>query len=385
MQDLYIDTPEALLQLCDGLARGGWLALDTEFVRERTYYPQLCLIQVADDETVACIDVLALNDLQPLMAVIYDPEIIKVVHGGQQDLETFHHLRGSPPAGMFDTQIAAAVLGHGEQVGYASLVSAMLGVELDKSMTRTDWSHRPLHADQLRYAADDARYLRDIYRKQRQELIARGRWDWLKTDMQSLSDPTRYCVRPKDAWLKVKRHSSLRDAQLVVLQHLAAWREREAANRDRPRRWIVSDEVLVELARRKIASPEELARVRGLRESQLKQHGKALLEMTASGRSLPRAQWPQLPSRIRLDPNQEALTDVLMAVVRMCGQENDVNPGILASRRDLESIVAGERDLPLLKGWRARVAGDSVLNYLDGDLSLEVEGGRLVMVSPDNQ
>jgi ribonuclease D len=377
MRELFVDQSATLIEICQRLSHSEWFALDTEFIRDRTYYPRLCLLQIADDGFVVCVDVLALDDLQPLLDVIYNPEITKIVHGAQQDLEALHHLHGRPPPRVFDTQIAATVLGYGDQIGYAKLVNAVLGVELDKSLTRTDWSQRPLDPEQLRYAANDVRHLRDLFRTLRQNLIDRGRWDWLDTDMQALSDPARYQLSPESAWLKVKRHNSLRGVQLATLQALASWREQEAAARNQPRRWIVSDEVLIELARRNYREPAELLQLRGLKDSQLRHHGAKLVEIAALGRTRPKNQWPSLPQRQRLTAEQEALTDVLMAIVRLRGLDNDVNPGILANRRDIERLLTGERDLPLLQGWRARVAGRAVLNYLDGSVCLALRDGKL--------
>ena len=237
----YIETPADLSALCEQLKRSDWLTLDTEFIREETYYPQLCLIQVATDDVVACIDPLAIDDLSPLMEVFYDPAITKVLHSARQDLEIFQNLRGRPPENIFDTQIAATLLGQGDQIGYGNLAKAMLGVELDKAHSRTDWAKRPLSPEQLDYAADDVRYLRDIYKQQIQQLQEMGRLQWLDEDFAQLSNPALYEPPIADAWKRLKGLNRLKGVQLAIVRELAQWREELAKERNLPRRWAGFD------------------------------------------------------------------------------------------------------------------------------------------------
>ena len=199
---LYIDTPSGLDAFCTQIKTADWIALDTEFLREKTYYPKLCLLQIATPDTVACIDPIALDDLSPLLEIIFDEDIIKVMHSGRQDMEIFFNIHGRPPSPVFDTQIAALLLGYADQIGYANLVREMLGVELDKLHTRADWSLRPLSADQLQYAADDVVYLADIYQKMIAQLTAMGRLAWLNEDFERLASPDLYGNPPEHAWLK---------------------------------------------------------------------------------------------------------------------------------------------------------------------------------------
>jgi ribonuclease D len=384
MSDLYIDTPQALEELCATLRDCRWLALDTEFMREKSYYPQLCLIQVASDETVACIDPLAIDDLAPLFELIYDPGITKVLHAARQDLEIFFALRGAIPQPLFDTQIAATVLGHGDQVSYGALVKETLGVELDKSHARTDWAARPLEPAQVRYAADDVRYLRQVYIQQLEELERRGRLDWLAEDFAALAEPDLYTVHPEQAWQRVKGTNRLKGVQLAVVQALAAWREEEAQRSDRPRRWVLRDEVLVDLARHMPADSARLARIRGLENGVVRRHGEELLRLIEAARKTPKDAWPTAERRLRLRPEQDALVDALMAIVRMQGQAAAVSPASLTNRRDLEAIVAGERDAALLHGWRAAIAGRQVIAFLEGSQTLAVRQGELLLQeSPD--
>jgi ribonuclease D len=378
MTDLYIDSPAALKQFCAQLRSRGspWIALDTEFIREKTYYPQLCLIQIAYPEQVAYIDPLAFSDLEPLFAVLFDPSLLKVLHSAYQDLEIFFHLCGSVPTPVFDTQLAATLLGYGEQVSYAALVEDLLGVELDKSQTRTDWGRRPLDAAQLAYAADDVHYLCEVYRRLRSELENCNRLDWLNEDFAELCNPERYQVHPREVWRRLKGNQQLRGIQLAVLRALAAWREEQARTLNRPRRWILGDEVLLELARHMPQDEEQLRRLR-LDPSMLRRYGQTLLALIATARDEPREQWPKLPPRLQLSPVQEALVDAMMAVVRLRGAQKAINPQMLASRKDLERLLSADQDVPLLHGWRAALAGRAVQALLHGKLHLEVRNGEL--------
>ncbi len=374
----YVDTPQALEQLCRDLQPATVLALDTEFIREKTYSARLCLIQIASDDLIACVDPLALPDLDPLLEILHDPGRLKVLHAARQDLEIFHDLDGRIPAPVFDTQIAATLLGFPDQAGYGSLVEGLLGVRLEKGHARTDWARRPLEAEQIAYAADDVRYLRQLYPLIRERLDAAGRADWLAEDFRALVDPALYARPDADAWRRVSGHGRLRPAQLVVLRALTAWREAQARERDKPRKWILGDEVLLELARRAPADRAALERIRGLAPTVIRQHGDTLLRLVRDARALPREQWPDAPKRERPTPEQEGLADLLMACVRLLGQQHGVSPATLTTRKEVERLVRGERDLPLLQGWRAKLAGHTLLALLQGRLALQVREGRVV-------
>jgi ribonuclease D len=289
---LYLVDQPALVEFCTGLRGGSWLALDTEFIREQTYYPQLCLIQVASTDQIACIDPLALPSLDPLLEVLYDPTVTKVLHAAYQDLEIFYYLCGAVPMPIFDTQLAASVLGYGNQVGYANLVQQMLGVELEKTHTRADWRRRPLPSAWLTYAADDVRYLQEIYLRQQAMVTGRGGMEALAEDFAALADPVRYQPQPQEAWRRIREHQRLRGVQRAVLRALAAWREEQAIRNDRPRRWILHDGPLLELARRMPDDWDGLAQIHGLPPATLRRHGPALLERIAAARAEPPEQWP---------------------------------------------------------------------------------------------
>jgi len=376
MQEIFVDTPEALAELATQLAGSEWLALDTEFIREKTYWPRLCLIQVSNGEIAAGIDVLALDDLGPLLEVLFEGHVLKVFHAARQDLEIFLHDWGRLPLPLFDTQPAAALLGHGDQIGYARLVKEVLDVDLAKDQSRTDWSLRPLDKAQLRYALDDVIYLGQLYTEMRGSLSDRDRLQWLAADFADLADPATYLPDPMRVWRKVKGRQPLRGNQLAVLQHLAAWREERARELDRPRKWILKDEVLVDLARRAPKDLAGLGKIRGLEPGVIRNQGDSLLELIAAARELPREQWPSdgRPGAPLSHP-QEALADLLSAALRLVAEQHQLSPTAIANRKELEKLVRGERDIELLHGWRRAVAGDTLLAVL--------EGRRTVLAGPD--
>ena len=374
---LYIDTAEGLDELCKQLRQHDWLTLDTEFLREKTYRPRLCLLQVANPDVVACIDPLALPTLDPLLDVLFDNSITKVLHAAHQDLEIFFEMRGDVPGPIFDTQIAATLLGQGEQVGYGALVKEVVGVQLEKAHARADWCQRPLDEAQLSYAADDVRYLRAVYLEQLKRLQELGREVWLAEDFTEMGDPARYRNPPQEAWQRLKGANRLRGVQLAVLQQLAAWREEQAQRSNRPRRWILKDDILLDLARHMPKDSKAMLRIRGLEEGTVKRHGSALLDAINRGKTLPKEQWPSVKKGPRLPAEQEALVDVMMALLRERCREQAISPAAVAGRRELEKLIMGQRDIPLLHGWRAAVAGQSLLALLEGRLNLAVRNGRL--------
>lgn len=373
--DLYIETPEALAALCRRLAGSPWLALDTEFIRERSYRARLCLLQIASPDLVACIDPLALPDLAPLRGLLAAADTVKVLHAAHQDLEILYQLYGEVPTPVFDTQIAAALLGQGDQIGYGRLVADLLGIELAKDHARTDWAQRPLDPAQVRYAADDVRYLGEIYLAQHERLAALGRGDWLEDDFRRLSDPASYRVDPQAQWKRLRGIQHLRGRQLCAAQALAAWREQLAQDADRPRRWILADDVLVDLARRMPRNAAALARIRGLPERTLERHGDTLVDLFEQARKRPESECPQAAERLVLTPDQEALADLLMATLRVEAQRQNIGPAMLATRRELERLAVGETDLPVLRGWRAKLVGDTLLAVGRGERGLRAADG----------
>lgn len=379
MQEMFVDTEAGLLDLCELLRDQPVLALDTEFLREKTYYAKLCLLQVASEDVVACVDPLALNNLDPLLEILYDPTVTKVLHSARQDLEIFFDLRGDLPRPIFDSQVAATLLGFGDQIGYANLVRQMLGVELDKLATRTDWSQRPLDEEQLHYAADDVRYLFIIYHQQVEALNNKGRMDWLQEDFKALTDLTTYASLESELWRRVKGTQKLKGVQFAILRGLAIWREQRAQASNRPRRWIIKDEVLCDIARR---GPQDLAgleKIRDLESRFIKQQGEIILKVIKDAKNTPPEGWPVRPEGKRLTAAQDALVDMLMAVLRTRGAENEVSPALLANRKELEALVLGSNDSPILHGWRGELAGHDLQAVLAGQKFLAVEDGGMVI------
>jgi ribonuclease D len=377
MTVLYIDTAQQLNQLCETLSRSDWYAVDTEFLREKTYYPQLCLIQIATDEVIACIDPIKLDNLDPLLEILYQDGKTVVFHAARQDLELLFQLRGALPASIFDTQLAATVLGYGDQIGYGSLVSQCLNVELDKAHSRTDWSLRPLSDAQLDYAADDVRYLCQLYQLMSEQLETKQRRSWLNEDFAELSKPELYQAELMSIWKKIKGAGRLKPSQLVVLQYLAAWREQEAIKRNKPRRWIIKDEVMLDMARFSPETIQQLAKIRGFEGRDADRHGKAILQAIQTAKAVDREHWPQIKKPKPLSSQQDAIVDCLMALLRRSCDQQSITPAAVAGRKDIESLVRGDEDTPLLHGWRFEIVGHELCDFLQGSTSIKVNENQL--------
>ncbi|MCF6283447.1 MAG: ribonuclease D [Candidatus Polarisedimenticolaceae bacterium] len=375
MQEHFVDSPEQLKQLCERLQQSQWLALDTEFIRERTYFPHFCLLQISNGQEAACIDPLSLEDLSPLTALLFDENIVKVFHAGRQDMEIFYQHWQRLPSPLFDTQVAASLLGQGDQIGYGGLVQKVLGIELEKGASRTDWSQRPLEQEQVRYALDDVIHLGDVYLQQRAALEKMERLQWLDDDFNMLTDPTTYQNAPESCWQRVKGRQHLKGVQMAVLQQLAAWREERAIKRNIPRKWMVKDEILLEMARRMPSDKAQLLKLRGVEDRLVERHGEDLLQLIKKARALPKDEWPVEKRAKRPGLEQEALTDLLMCALRLLSQQQKITPVIIAGRKELERLAKGERDIALLSGWRKSVAGDVLLDLAEGRCQIEVEKG----------
>jgi len=377
----YIDTPDALRLFSEQISGADWIALDTEFLREKTYYPKLCLIQIATTEVVACIDPIALDDLSPLLDVIFDARITKVMHAARQDLEILFNIQGSVPVPVFDTQIAALLLGYPDQIGYGNLVKETLGVSLEKKHTRADWSLRPLSQDQVQYAADDVVYLVDVYKHLLEKLNSLQRLEWLNGDFERLTSTDLYKNDPDKAWFKVKGGKRLKGTSLSVLQAFAAWREKTAQKKNIPKGWLMRDDVLIDLARLQPDSIPSLGTIRGIGEGLVKRNGDYLLGLVEDAKKKQPQQLADRELRQRLSPSQDALVDVMMAVVRISAENNSLNPAVLATRKHLEKLLVGETDSSLMQGWRKKLIGDQLQALLNGDLDLAVKNGELVLQS----
>ncbi len=378
MLELHIDTSEQLQELCNRLAGSAWLALDTEFIRDKTYYPKFCLLQISNGSVAASVDPLAIEDLGALIDIIYDSSTVKIFHAGRQDLEIFHQLWGRLPQPLFDTQLAATLLGLGNQIGYGNLVQKITGRDLEKGHSRTDWSQRPLSKEQLRYALDDVIYLGEIYLDISAKLKSLGRERWLQEDFNELTDPATYSIDPDAMWQRIKGNQHLKGVRTAILQKLAAWRERQAEQSDRPRRWIMKDEVLIELSRRQPKDIKELEGIRGLEPGTIKRNGAAILKLINDSKELPKEQWPKIKRRpAPLNPNQEAVIDLLQCCLRLVAEQEEITPSALAGRKELEQLVMDRSDSELLHGWRKALVGDVLLDVLAGKISPVIEQGEM--------
>jgi ribonuclease D len=373
----YIDTSEKLTELCLQISQEPWIALDTEFLREKTYYPKFCLLQIATPQWVACVDPLALADLTPLFEVLYNPNIIKVFHACRQDLEIFYQIVGKVPEPVFDTQIAAPLLGIQENPGYAMLVSTFLNINLSKAQTRTDWTIRPLSHEQIEYAADDVIYLCKIYEIMRDKLKALGRFEWLSEDFKLLNNPELYQMPPEKAWLKVKGKNKLTGRQLSIIQSVTQWREQTAQKEDKPRSWLLRDELLLELAKLQPTTPAELLAVRGMNEKTVQRYGKVLGQLISDAKQRPPLTVDDKSISAKKTQQQEAVLDVLTAIVRIRAEENSLNPIILASRKELEKLLYDDPECQLLSGWRYSMAGRELQGLLLGEYALTLQDGTV--------
>ena len=380
---LLIDTADGLKNLCHQLRGDAWLAVDTEFLRESTYFPKLCLLQIATPQSVACVDIISINDIEPLIDLIYNPDIIKVMHAARQDMEIFYHMRGALPQPVFDSQLAAPLLGHPEQIGYAALVEAFLGVHLNKAHTRTDWSHRPLSPAQLQYAADDVRYLAQLYPLLRGKLEQMERLSWLSDDFAALADPSQYDRPPEQAWLRVKGFQQVRGRRLATLQALAAWRERTARNEDRPRNWLLRDENLLDLAKIQPTDKAALLRIRGINAQILHKHGEAVLAAIAESKDREPAPLPAERTSSRLTSEQEAVVELLLTTAQVLGGQHAINPSVIATRKELERLTQGDLTVNALQGWRRKLAGETLLAVLQGKLGLRVIDETVHLIGTD--
>ena len=376
-----ITTTDPLAQACTRLAQHPYVTIDTEFLRESTYYPILCVMQLASPDEALVVDALAPDiDLAALFALMADERVLKVFHAGRQDIEIIWHRAGLIPHPVFDTQIAAMVLGHGDSISYEQLVQRIIGDHLDKSHRFTDWSRRPLSKAQIAYAISDVTHLRDIYLALSADLAKRGRTEWVNEEMQILTSPDTYRSEPESAWQRVRTRAR-KPKELAVLIEVAAWREREAQGRDVPRGRVLKDDALGDIAVQAPTSIEKLAALRSLpRGFERSKWGEAILEAVARGlardpKSLPRIE------RSRAAVNGAAIVELLKVLLRMTAERHAVAAKVIATVDDLEWIAADdEADVAALKGWRRELFGEKALALKHGRLALAIEDGRVVPV-----
>lgn len=373
---MYIRSQDELAAFSQRALTSDVLAIDTEFLREKSYYPKLCLIQLATEEEHAVVDPFTVGSLEPLRSLFIDPSIVKLFHAGNQDIEIIFHEMGIVPQPLFDTQIAAALLGHTLQVGYGSLVQKVCGVTLKKGDSFTDWSRRPLSASQLAYAAEDVIYLPELYRKMSARLQELGRLTWIDDDFAELSDPSRYEVDPRTRFLKLKRVNQLSRKQLSAAREVAAWREETAMTRNIPRKWIMTDEQIVEACRRDSRTIDQLFMVRGMQEKLSTKDARAVCAAITKGVELPSEMWPTIAHPQKNESTVDVEVDAMSAIVRLRAKENQVAFQALASHADLADVARGYTNAEVLKGWRREIVGNDLLAFMKGELSIRVKNGN---------
>lgn len=374
---MYISTYEELSAFCERAARFNAIAVDTEFLRERTYHPRLCLVQVATPDECVVIDVIAIDNLAPLAILMRDEGTVKVFHACSQDMEVLNYTLGALPAPIFDTQIAAAFLGERMQTSYNGMVHAFCGVTLPKSESLTDWSRRPLTPEQIEYALDDVRYLIKAYDVIMERLDESGRASWVLDEIKPLTDRSHYVVDRRVAFKRVKRVNSLTRRQLAVARELAAWREARAEYSNIPRKWLMSDEVLIALSKRPPHDAASLRRVRGT--EQLSDADVAgALSVIARGESCPADKYPFIARTHKpASPELESVIDLMYALIRLVGERSGVATAMIASRDDLVDYVDHPQVSPLREGWRFELVGTLIDDLLNGDIGLTVKDRAL--------
>lgn len=384
-----IEDSATLANLCARFSNADFITVDTEFMRENSYWPELCLIQIADENEAAAVDPMAPGiDLTPLLDLLTDNhDVLKVFHAGGQDLEIVYNLTGKTPQPLFDTQVAAMALGQGEQIGYSNLVDSYLGITVDKGARFTDWSRRPLDERQITYAIADVTHLAKIFPMMLKKLKNTGRGAWLNEEMERLADPAHYFNDPGLAWKRVRTPSRKADV-LGRLKALARWREKEAQNKNLPRGRIVKDETLADIAAHPPRKQGDLAKVRGLSAAWASNDiGGRLMDAIGAAKPLPSDEMPSRDDRKPALGKEGALVaDLLKLLLKIRAREINVAARLLARSDDLEALAAGQRDdLAILKGWRFEQFGRDALALVEGQLGFTVRGGKLKMTRTEDE
>jgi ribonuclease D len=375
-----ITTTNELAHACARFARHPFVTVDTEFLRETTFWPKVCVIQIASDDEAVAVDTLADGlDLGPFFALMADPAVVKVFHAARQDLEIVWNLAKMIPAPLFDTQVAAMVCGFGDQVSYGELAQSLCRVAIDKSSRFTDWTRRPLSDAQITYALADVTHLRDIYRSLLAKLETTGRTDWLADEMESLSAPATYEQHPDNAWERF-RHRARKPRDLAVLMEIAAWREREAQSKDVPRSRVLKDDVMIEVALAAPRSADALANLRAFpRGMERSRSGADILAAVERGLARDPATLPKIERERRSGGSTGATVELLKVLLRQVSERHGVAAKMIATVDDLEAIASDDRaEVAALRGWRREIFGAKALELKRGKLALTVERGRVV-------
>lgn len=381
-----IETTAELKAACDIFAKSDFVTVDTEFLRESTFWPQLCLIQIASPDHEALIDPLAKGlDLKPFFDLMTDASVVKVFHAARQDLEIIHHLGGIIPHPLFDTQVAAMVCGFGDSVSYDQLVQKITGKHIDKSSRFTDWSHRPLSQKQLDYALADVTHLRDIYASLKAELEREGRAHWLEDEMAVLETPETYDLHPDDAWTRMKMRVR-KPSELAVLMKVTAWREREARNRDVPRGRILKDDAIYEIAQQQPRDAEALGKLRTVpRGWERSASGAAIVAAVNEALAIPKEELPKIAKPYQPNEGTQSAVELLKVLLKLTAEREGVAAKIIANTDDLEKIASeGEKaDVQAMHGWRKELFGDRALKLIDGQLVIKFVNRKIEAVELD--
>ena len=377
----------SLTKFCDRLIKSSYITVDTEFMRDQTYWPRLCLVQIADEHEAAAIDTLAKGiDITPLLNLLTNPRILKIFHAARQDLEIFYRLMGRLPSPIFDTQIAAMVCGFGDSAGYDTLVRKLTDETIDKSSRFTDWALRPLSQRQINYALGDVTHLRQVYIKLNEMLGQNNRHNWMDEELSILRDTKNYTFEPEDAWRRIKYRAS-KPRFLAILKEVAAWREIEAQNKDIPRNRIVRDESLIEISHHAPKTINDLSRARGLSLKKAEGSlGKALLNAVKVGLNVPSENLPEVKRDAPLPKGIGPITDLLKVLLKLKCEKHDVAQKLIATVNDMEQIAAfGQNaDVPALQGWRQEVFGIDALRLRSGQLAMVIKDHNLELVEINN-
>jgi len=366
MEFKVLTTTQELIAFCKSSYDVTWLALDTEFIRESTYYPKLCLIQIASERDIVCIDTIAIDNLSSLKELLYQPTITKIFHSASQDLEIFVNLFDAVPTPVFDTQIAASLLGYGDQVSYAHLVNEICNIELDKSLSRTNWERRPLTEKEVRYAVDDVKYLAKVYLYLKDKLSVMQRTHWAEFECNILSAVGKYKVDTDEIWKNVKGAGKLAPHQLIVLKKLSKWRETQAIIENKPRRWILSDKALRTLAIEQPVSLDTLQHIEDINGSHAG-YAKTLLDEIKLAQNVPENDWPETSSIGPLSNEQRKLVKRAQGLIRKRAEELDISPSLLATRSVIEKLIRGKRELDILSSWKKNLVGDELIKLIESN------------------
>ena len=378
-----INKTDALAQACAKMAQSDFLTIDTEFIRETTFWPELCLIQMATPDQEAIVDPLSKGlDLTPFFELMADPSVVKVFHAARQDIEIIYHLGNLIPHPIFDTQVAAMVCGFGDSVSYDQLVQRTSGVQIDKSSRFTDWRQRPLSDKQLKYALADVTHLRDVYLNLRERLDAEGRAHWVKEEMDILESPDTYDLHPDDAWRRLRMRVR-KPRELAIMKSVAAWREREARERDVPRRRVLKDDAIYEIAQQQPTDTAALGKLRSIaRGWERSQAGHAVVQAVQSAMALPKDELPRLPRPTQPPEGAAAASELLKVLLKLTTEKFGVAPKIIANSDDLDRLAAeGENaEIGALKGWRRELFGDKALQLMRGEMALRFVNRKIETV-----